>query len=66
MHYVDAILQMTKNRNKVFVMFSEVEARNFTILVYNFLLNVGKNVLKMTETVWENRLITAKMYESSM
>jgi hypothetical protein len=59
MHYADAILQMTMNWNKDFVMCSEVEAGNFT-LAYSVLLNVGKSVLKMTETLWENSLMTAK------
>jgi hypothetical protein len=35
---------------KVFVMCSEAEAGNFTTLVYCVLLNVGKSVLKITET----------------
>jgi hypothetical protein len=42
------------------VMCSEVEAGNFTTLVYSVLLNVGKFVLKTTETLWKNNLIIAK------
>jgi hypothetical protein len=59
-HYVDAFLRMTWKLNKVFVMYSEVESGNFTKLVYGVLLNIDKNVLKMTETLWNNCLITAK------
>jgi hypothetical protein len=29
-------------------------------LVYSILLSIGKNVLKMTETLWKNSLIIAK------
>jgi hypothetical protein len=50
MYYVDVILQMTTNWNIVFVMCSEVEEGNFT-LVYSVLLRVGESVLKMTETL---------------
>jgi hypothetical protein len=42
-------------------MCSEVEAGNFTTLVYTVLLNVAKSVLKMTETLLKNNLITAKV-----
>jgi hypothetical protein len=38
----------------------EVEAGNFTAEVHSVLLNVGKSVLKMTETSWKSRLIIAK------
>jgi hypothetical protein len=38
----------------------EVEAGNFTTLVYSVLNNVGKSVLKITETLWKNMLIIAK------
>jgi hypothetical protein len=41
-------------------MYSEVEAGNFTTLVHSVLLNVGKSVLKMTETLWKNSLIIEK------
>jgi hypothetical protein len=40
-------------------MCSEVEAGNFTTLIY-VILSVGKRVLIMKETLWENRLIIAK------
>jgi hypothetical protein len=39
---------------------SEIEARNFTNLVYKVLLNVGRSVLKMMETLWKNSLIIAE------
>jgi hypothetical protein len=42
------------------MMCSEVEARNFTTLVYSILLNVGKSVMKMIKTLWKNSLIIAK------
>jgi hypothetical protein len=38
----------------------EVEAGNFTAEVHSALLNVGKSVLKMTETLWKNGLLIAK------
>jgi hypothetical protein len=38
----------------------DVEAANFKTLVYSVVLNVGKSVLKMEETLWENSLIIAK------
>jgi hypothetical protein len=38
---------------------SEVEAGNFTTMVYSILLNAGKSELKM-ETLWKNSLIIAK------
>jgi hypothetical protein len=38
----------------------EAEAENFTTLVYSILLSIGKNVLKVTETLWKNSLIIAK------
>jgi hypothetical protein len=41
----DAILQMTTNWNKDFVMCSEVQAGNFT-MIYSVLLNVSKSMLK--------------------
>jgi hypothetical protein len=31
-----------------------------TLVVYSVLLNTGKSVVKMTETLWKNNLITAK------
>jgi hypothetical protein len=37
----------------------EVEAGNFTALVYSVLLNIGRSVLKMTETLWKNSLVIA-------
>jgi hypothetical protein len=48
------------NWNKVFVICSEVEARNFTTLVSSILLNINRNVLKMMGTSWENNLIIAE------
>jgi hypothetical protein len=57
-HYI--ILQMTTNWKKVFVMCTEIEAGNFTTLVYSILINVGKSVLKMMQTLWKNSLITVK------
>jgi hypothetical protein len=41
-------------------MCSEVEAGNFTTLVYSVLINIGKHVLRMMDTVWKNSLIIAK------
>jgi hypothetical protein len=41
-------------------MCSEVEAGNFTTMVYIILINVGESVMKMTETVWKNSIIVAK------
>jgi hypothetical protein len=52
---------VTVNWNKVFVMWSEVEAGNFTALAYSVLLNVGKSVLKMEKILWKNSLIIAKV-----
>jgi hypothetical protein len=37
-----------------------VEAGNFTRLEYSVVLNVGKSVLKMAETLWENSLKSPK------
>jgi hypothetical protein len=45
--------------DKVFVMCSKAEAGNFTILIYNGLLNTRKSVLKIM-TLWKNSLTTAK------
>jgi exosome complex RNA-binding protein Rrp42 (RNase PH superfamily) len=59
MHYVDIILQMTTNWNKVFVIYSEVDAGNFTTLVYSALLNVDKSVLEM-EALWKSSLMIAE------
>jgi hypothetical protein len=59
-HYVDAILQVMTNWNKVFVMCSDLEAGNFTMVVYSVLINTGKSMLKMTGTLWKNSLIIAK------
>jgi hypothetical protein len=41
----------------------EVEAGNLTTLIYSILLNVGKSVLKMMETLWKNSLIIENIYE---
>jgi hypothetical protein len=41
-------------------MCSEVEAHNFIALVHSFLLNNGKNVLKMKQILWKNWLTIAK------
>jgi hypothetical protein len=41
-------------------MCSEVEAGNFTTLVYSILLIVGKIVLEMMKTLQKNSLIIAK------
>jgi hypothetical protein len=60
MQYVDVILQMTTNWNKVFVMCSEDETGNFTTLVYSILLNNDKNVFKMMQTLWTNSLEITK------
>jgi hypothetical protein len=38
----------------------EVEAGNFTTVVQSVLVNVGKTVLKMAETLWKNSFIIAK------
>jgi hypothetical protein len=59
MHYVDAILQMTTNRNKVFVMCSKVNAKNFT-MIYSILLNTGKSVLKIKKSLWKNSTTITK------
>jgi hypothetical protein len=37
-----------------------VEAGNFTTLLYTVLLNVSKSELKVTQTLWKNRLIITK------
>jgi hypothetical protein len=58
--YMDAILQMIVNGKKVFVMCFEVEAGNFTTVIYTVLLSVAESVLKMMETLWKNGLIIAK------
>jgi hypothetical protein len=55
-----AILQMTTNRNKVFIISSEIKTGNCTTLIHSILLNDGKNVLKMRETFFKNSLIIAK------
>jgi hypothetical protein len=41
-------------------MFSEVKAGYFTTVVYSDLLNIGKSVLTMMDTLWENSLLIAK------
>jgi hypothetical protein len=41
-------------------MCSEREARNFTKVVYSFLLNACKSVLKVAKTLLKNSLIIAK------
>jgi hypothetical protein len=41
-------------------MSSAAEAESFATMVYSFLLNVGRIVLKMAETVLKNSHITAK------
>jgi hypothetical protein len=41
-------------------MCSEVEVSNFTTLIYRVLNNVGKIMLKMTESLWKNIIIIAK------
>jgi hypothetical protein len=53
-HFVDKELKQT------YVVCSEVKAGNCTALVYSMLLNVGRSVLKMTETLWKNSLIIEK------
>jgi hypothetical protein len=53
MRYVDAILQMTRNLSCF-----EVEAADFTALVYSALLGIGKSVLKTTEIMWKNSAIS--------
>jgi hypothetical protein len=50
---------------KLFLMCSEVEARNLTTLIYSVSLNVGRSVLEMTDNLWENSLIMAKMYDTT-
>jgi hypothetical protein len=60
MHYVDAILQMITNCNKVFMMCSTVEAGNFTTQVQSTLLIISKKVLKMIKTLQKNSLMIAK------
>jgi hypothetical protein len=58
MHCVNTIL--CKLKQSFHVMCFEAEAGNFTTLVYRILINVGKSLLKMTETLWKNSLIIAK------
>jgi hypothetical protein len=41
-------------------MCSEIEAGHFTTLVHSILLNVGKSVLEMMQTLWKNSLTIAK------
>jgi hypothetical protein len=38
----------------------EVEAGNFTALVYSVLFNAGRSVLKMAVILWKNSLIIVK------
>jgi hypothetical protein len=45
-----------KELKKVFVTSSQVEARNFTALVYRVFLDVGESVLKITKTLWKNSI----------
>jgi hypothetical protein len=42
------------------------ETRSFATLVHTVLLKAGKLVLKITEALWKNSHIIAKMYELSM
>jgi hypothetical protein len=42
------------------MMRSEDKAGNFVTLVYSILLNTGKNMLEMAQTLWKNCLTTAK------
>jgi hypothetical protein len=46
----DELLQFVESFLVPLVMCSEDEGRNFTLLVYSILLNVGKRVLKTMET----------------
>jgi hypothetical protein len=55
MHYVDVILLMTTNWNRVFVMCFRVEAWNFATMVYNILLSVRRSVFQ-----WKCSPIIAK------
>jgi hypothetical protein len=50
MPYMDTILQMATNCNRVFMMYSKVKAGKFTTLVYNIFLDIGKSVLKIMKT----------------
>jgi hypothetical protein len=56
----DAFSQFVCSFLAALVTCSEVEAGNFTISVCSVFLNVGKCVLKMTETLWENSLVNSK------
>jgi hypothetical protein len=38
----------------------EVETGNFRALAYSVLFNIGKSVLKMSETLWEDSCVIAK------
>jgi hypothetical protein len=60
MNSTDAFLQFVQSFLIPLLMCFEVEAGNFTTLVYSILFNVGKSLLKMTETLWENSPIIAK------
>jgi hypothetical protein len=59
-NYTDVLLQFVQNFLVSLVICSEVETGNFTTLVYNVLLNVGNNMLKMTGTLWKNSVIIVK------
>lgn len=45
---------------------TEVETGNFIAMEHNVLLNAGKSVFQMTETLWANSIINSKMYELAM
>jgi hypothetical protein len=45
---------------KVTMVTTEVEAGNFTTTECSVLLNVGRTVLKMTDSLWKNGHITGK------
>jgi hypothetical protein len=60
MNSMDALSQFVKSFLVLLINLSEVEEGNFTTMVYGVLLNSGKCMLKMTETLWKNSLIITK------
>jgi hypothetical protein len=56
----DALPQFVYSSLVPLVMCCEVEAGNFTVLLYNVLLDVGKSELKVTEALCKSSLIIAK------
>jgi hypothetical protein len=59
-HFCDCLTCAQVGVRPGIVMCLEVEAGNFTSLVYSVLHNVGKSMLNMMEILWKNSLIIAK------